>query len=177
MIDNLTKEQRRVLLMWIIFGVILMGVLGILAGIKINKARKEYQQTVDQNYNKVRDYSRYYTIINILDKYYNTINSNNDTETLKLLSNKYKIDNGINKDNINDKIKHYEKMVTYKGKLMCSKRLGKGFTSYYVSGDVIGSNDLKTYGSEYYDIILNENEMTFSVSVIEASEFGGVCHD
>lgn len=177
MIDNLTKEQRRVLLMWIIFGLVLMGVLMVLAGIKIDKARKEREQSVDKIYSRVSNYSRYYTIIGILDNYYNTINSNNDEDTYKLLSDNYKKNNGITKDNIKDKITHYDKLVTYKGKLMCSKRLGKGFTSYYVSGDIIGSNDLSTYGSAYYDVILNEKEMTFSVSIIDASTFGGECHD
>ena len=176
MIDNLTKEERKVLLMWIIFGVVLMAILAVLAGIKINKAKKGYQQTIDKSYIKVTNYSRYYTIIGILDKYYNTINSNNDEETLNLLSDKYKKDNGINKDNIKDKVEHYDKLVTFKGKLMCSKRLGKGFTSYYVSGDVIGSNDLNTHDNAYYEVILNENEMTYSISEIDASVYGGECH-
>ena len=176
MIDNLTKEQRRVLLYWFIFGLILMGILIVLAGIKINKMKKQYEQTRDDKYIIVSDYSRYYTIINILDKYYSTINSNNHDDTLKLLSEDYKNKNGINKDNIKDKITHYKKQVTYKGRLMCSKRLGKGFTSYYVTGDVIGSNDLTIYGQVYYEVLLNENEMTYSISILDGETYGGACH-
>lgn len=175
MIDDLTKEQRRVLLYWIIFGLILMGVLITVASIKISE-KKKYQQTVDKNYSIVNDYSRYYTIINIMDKYYNLINKKDYNELSKLLSDNYKKNNDINADNIKDKLDFYDKSVTYKGRIMCSKRLGKGYTSYYVAGNVIGMNDLSEYDTKYYEVVLNENEMTFSISILDASTYGGACH-
>jgi hypothetical protein len=59
---------------------------------------------------------------------------------------------------------------------MCSKRLGNGYTSYYVSGNVIGVNKYKEYEDQYYEVVLNENEMTFTVKSIDSNQFGGECH-
>ena len=59
---------------------------------------------------------------------------------------------------------------------MCNKRLGKGHTSYYVSGTVVGTNQYKVFDDVYYEVMLNESNMTFSISEIDASTFGGECH-
>ena len=174
MLDKLSKEERTVLFFWIVLGAILMLLALFIGGRKINE--KKYEQTKENNYHILTDYSRYYTIINIMEKYYSTINSKNYDDTLKLLSNDYKSSNNINKNNINEKIKYYDKSVTFKGKLMCSKKLGKGYTSYYISGDVIGMNNNNVYESTFYNVTLNENDFTFNISLIEESEFGGKCH-
>ena len=173
MLDKLTEDQRRVLMIWFFFLVFLVVLFIILAGHKITS---KFKDEVDKNYSIVQDYSRYYTVINILDKYYTALNNESYDDVLKMLDTEYVNSEGINKDNIKEKLNKYDVRTTYKGSLMCSKKLGKGYTSYYVSGEVVGTNTIKTFDTTLYEVVLNENEMTFSIKQIDDSQFGGDCH-
>jgi hypothetical protein len=173
MLDRLTEDQRKVLMMWFFLLIFLIGLVVLIANNKIKK------RVVDEKYKTyvvVRDYSRYYTITNILDKYYTTIYNKNYESVIKMLDADYVKDNNITKDNLEDFIKTYDARTTYQGSLMCSKRLGKGYTSYYVSGEVVGANSYKIYDTKYYEVLLNENQVTFTVKEIDSNQFGGECH-
>lgn len=173
MLDKLTEDQRKVLLIWFFLGVFILVLILFFAGKKIQEMKKD---PVDKSYQVVKDYNRYYTISNILDKYYTALSNKNYDGVYKMLSNDYKSKNDINESNVQTKIKSYDIRTTYQGSLMCNKRLGKGFTSYYVSGTVVGTNQYKIFDDVYYEVMLNEREMTFTISEIDASTFGGACH-
>lgn len=171
MIDKLTEEQRKVLVIWGFLGLFLAILLIIFASNK-NKYKSEYK--IDKDYQIVEDYSRYYTITKIIDKYYTAINDNNYSSIMNMLDTNYIKKNDLRVDNVKN-LYNYDKKISFKGSLMCSKRFDKGLTSYYVSGSTIAENVLKEYGNVYYEVILNENEMTFSINVIDVDTFGGVC--
>jgi hypothetical protein len=173
MLDKLTEDQRKVLLIWVFLGVFILVLLLFFAGKKIQESKKD---PVDKTYQVVKDYNRYYTVSNILDKYYTALSNKNYDGLYKMLSEEYKKNNDINETNIQTKIKTYDIRTTYQGALMCNKRLGKGQTSYYVSGSVVGANQYKVFDDVYYEVMLNEKNMTFTISEIDASTFGGACH-
>ncbi len=173
MLDKLTEDQRKVLLIWFFILIFLIVAVSMFARYRI---KSMFNDEVDKQYIKVTDYSRYYTVLNILDKYYTTIYNNNAEDVLKMLDEDYKKDKNLNKDNVLSTLKTNTSRTTYKGSLMCSKRLGKGHTSYLVSGNPVGVNVDKSYDDIFYEVELNENEMTFSIKEIDASQFGGDCH-
>jgi hypothetical protein len=172
MLDKLTEDQRKVLLIWVFLGVFILILILVFAGKKIQDMKKD---PVDKSYYIVKDYNRYYTVSNILDKYYTALSNKNYDAVYKMLSDDYKKNNDINESNVQTKIKIYDIRTTYQGALMCNKRLGKGHTSYYVSGSVVGTNQYKVFDDVYYEVMLDESTMTFTISEIDASTFGGAC--
>ena len=173
MLDKLSEDQRKVLLIWVFFGVFILVLILFFANKHIQEMKKD---PVDKSYIKVEDYSRYYTISNILDKYYTALSNRNYSSVYTMLSDDYKKNNDITEQNVQTKIKTYDVRTTYQGGLMCRKRLGKGHTSFYVSGTVTASNQYKVFEDAYYEVFLDENNMTFSITEIDASTFGGACH-
>ena len=173
MLDKLNEDQRKVLLIWAFLGLFIFVGLLFFANKKIQEMKKD---PVDKTYIKVEDYSRYYTVSNILEKYYTALSNRNYSAVYNMLSDEYKKDNGINEQNIQTKIKTYDVRTTYQGGLMCRKRLGKGHTSFYVSGTVMASNQYKVFEDIYYEVLLDENNMSFSITEIDASTFGGACN-
>ena len=173
MLDKLTEDQRKVLLIWFFLLIFLIGAVSLFS---YRRIKSKFHNEVDKQYNIVTDYSRYYTVLNILDKYYTYINNGNYEDVLKMLDKDFVNENHIDTHTITNFIKKYDIRTTYKGSLMCSKRLGNGYTSYYVSGNVIGVNKYKEYEDQYYEVVLNENEMTFTVKSIDSNQFGGECH-
>ena len=93
MIDQLTEDQRKVLIIWLFLGLFLAALLLIFANKKM-KSKSNYQ--LDNNYNVVSNYSRYYTITKIIDKYYNAINEGNYDGAFKMLDDKYIKSNNLN---------------------------------------------------------------------------------
>jgi len=172
MIDKLTEEQRKVLIIWVFLGIFLAILLFIFAH---NRGKYKSDYKLDKEYTIVNDYSRYYTITNILDKFYNAFNDKKYDMVMNMLDSNYVKANNIDVNNVSNILK-YDKRVSFRGNIMCKKTFDKGYTSYYVSGTVIGTNVEKDFDNVYYEVILNENEMTFSINILDASKFGGVCH-
>ena len=141
MIDQLTEDQRKVLIIWLFLGLFLAALLLIFANKKM-KAKSNYQ--LDNNYNVVSNYSRYYTITKIIDKYYNAINEGNYDGAFKMLDDKYIKSNNLSTNSFKESF-NYDAKIAFRGGLMCSKRFAKGYTSYYVSGSIIGANSNKQY--------------------------------
>jgi len=172
MVEKLTEDQRKVLIIWGFLGLFL-AILLIIIGSK--KLAHKINYELDKDYVVVKNYSRYYTISKIIDKYYTAINDGRYDAAVNMLDDKYKKDNNISSANVRDTLK-YDVKVSFNGSLMCSKRFAKGYTSYYVSGNVIGSNVDKEFDKVYYEVVLNEMEMRFSIKKIDASTFGGACN-
>lgn len=172
MIDRLTEDQRKVLIIWFFLALFLIALLVLIASRKI-KAKHDYP--LDKNYIVVKDYSRYYTVTSVIDKFYNALNNKNYESAMKMLDDNYVKTNNLSTNNLNSSF-NFGTTVSFKGKLMCSKRFAKGYTSYYVSGTTIASNVDKVFDDIYYEVVLNENNMTFNIKTIDASTFGGACN-
>ena len=174
MLDNLTEDQRKVLLIWFFFGIFLIVLVVLFANYKIKE--KKNKEIIDDHYIIVSDYNRYYTITNILDKYYTSLYNGRFDRVIKMLDTDYVSSNGITEENMKDKLKMQDTRTTFKGGLMCSKRFAKGYTSYYVSGEDIAVNKYKVFNTRYYEVVLNENELTLTVKEIDVDTFGGECN-
>ena len=172
MVEKLTEEQRKVLMIWVCLGMILTVLLLIIGSKKVGY-KNNYE--LDNEYLTVRDYSRYYTITKIIDKYYTAINDERYEVALNMLDSKYVSEKSINTSNIKETL-NYDAKVSFSGGLMCSKRFAKGFTSYYVIGKVIGTNVDKEFDTVYYEVVLDEMNMLFSIKPVESSMFGGACN-
>lgn len=165
------NSQRKVLIVWGIIAIILVVILILFKNdvIVLNKYK-------DKKYTIVNDESRYFTISTIVDRFYGYMNENNYKSVLNSLDRDYINSNNITEDNIFDI--YPDKSVQYKSRMICKKGLDKGLVSYLVSGferdDYYVSERLD---NKYYEVILHESEMKFSIQPIDKERFVGDCHE
>ena len=98
MIDRLTEDQRKVLIIWFFLALFLIALLVLIASRKI-KAKHDYP--LDKNYIVVKDYSRYYTVTSVIDKFYNALNNKNYESAMKMLDDNYVKTNNLSTNNLN----------------------------------------------------------------------------
>ena len=176
MLDKLTDDQRKVLLIWLFIGVFIIVLVFVISNMRGNNGlfRKDEHE---KNYTFVKDYNRYYTITNIVDKYYSAINNEYKSDLVKMLNEDYVKENEITEDNVLSKLKVDKTNTSFHGALMCKKKLHTGIISYYVSGETVGTNTGKSIRDSYYEVIQDENNMTFSIKEIDGVSFGDECHE
>lgn len=173
MFKDLSLEERKVLLIWSVIGFIIFLVAVFFKIFIVNDIElKKY----DTNYTIVKDYSRYYTVNSAITKYYAFINSKNYKSVINILDSKYVEDNKINAENINNFITISDIAISYKPGIMCSKDIKKGITSYLVEGTEAGMNNAKEIGKVYYEVILDGNNLIFSLKPISEENYGGNCN-
>ena len=175
MLDNLSQEQKHVLIYWILFGVIFASLAILISYITISK--KSEETFVDTDYGVVTDYNRYYTVKNAIIKYLSYVNSKDSDSIYEVLDTSYINDNSITKDNVLSKVENYNVAISYKSNKMCYKRIAKGITSYEVRGSIISMNTSSYLNDKYYNIILDENNITFTIKPIEESTIISDCHE
>ena len=176
MLDRLTDDQRKVLLIWLFIGIFLVILFFVISNIHggFNILKKDER---DKSYKIVKDYNKYYTVINIVDKYYSALNYDYSKNLVEMLNEDYKNENNITVDNVISKLKKGSINVTYQGGLMCKKSLHTGIISYYISGEEVGSNTGEILGDKYFEVLLDENNMTFNIKEIDKISFGDECHE
>lgn len=175
MLDNLSEDQRKVLLMWAFLGVFILIVVYFVTSYVVKEVK--YGDKKDKNYSIVKDYNRYYTVTGAINKYYSYLNTKSTDDLFLIINNTYLADNEITRENLLDKIKTYDTLVSYQGSLMCKKQLHTGVVSYYVSGDVVSSSKGTKIDKVFYDVTMDENNMTFDLKEIDSVSFGDECHE
>ena len=65
MFDNLSDDQRKVLRIWFVVGVIVILLL-LFFSYSVYKEKKENEVNYSNVYTKVKDYNRYYTVTSLL---------------------------------------------------------------------------------------------------------------
>lgn len=175
MFEKLSDSEKKVLIAWIILGIIL---LIAVATIKITQKNiDDKYKYINSPYKLVLNHDRYYTVSAALSKFYAYINEDNYQSVVNILDSKYKQDNNITKDNVNNFIKFYDVASNYETKVMCSKEIAKGIFSYLVSGNDIGMNNGKRLASPYYQVVLDGNKLLFSVKPISKEDYEEKCHE
>ncbi len=173
MSGKLSTEEKKVLIIWLIIGLV---AFFLVMSIHIYKFTGEKQETYDKEYQILKDYDRYYTVVGALNKYYAFYNARAYESIFHILSNTYKEENAITLDNIKEFIPENEASLNFKGALMCYKTIDKGITSYLVKGyetDVFTGDELNTV---YYNVTLDNNTFSFALEKIDSEFYGGNCH-
>ena len=176
MLDRLTDDQRKVLLIWLFVGIFIVILFFVISNITGNNGILKKDEK-EKRYTFVKDYNRYYTITNIIDKYYSAINNEYKDDLMVMLNDDYIKKNDLTNDNVISYLKKDKNNVSFHGALMCKKKLHTGVVSYYVSGNTIGTNTGKTIRDSYFEVIQDENNMTFDIKEIDAVSFGDECHE
>lgn len=117
--------------------------------------------------------STFFTIEGCVNKYVNALSSSNPDDLVKLLDQNYMKENGITKDNVEDKIGYLDGIYTFSAKKMYRKNISDIYTKYYVYGkirqDIIDEYDL---GEDYYVIVtVNNKSNLFSVTPYDGKYF------
>ncbi len=169
---NLSHEEKKVLILWALIGILL---LGLAIFLKIVNNRKS-ESSRDQNYTIVTDYSRYYTVSNALTKFYSFINAKDYEGVLSILGAKYLSENNINEQNIGDYITFEDYNLTYRPQIICQKVIDQNNISYYVGGNESKMNSGLLLEDKYYEVILNSEKFIFSIVPLDEEEYVGECH-
>ena len=176
---KLNESEKKVLTFWAILAVVVIVGLLIFRFIAPEKFNKLFGlSNADKNYSLVTDRTRYYTVANSIEKYYSYTNSKDSTKLYSVLDEKYRQEKGYTSAS---SIKWTQEVdapkLTYNARLMCQKKLDSGIYSFYVSGFESYSNKEGRLDNAYYEVILNDNELTFSIKPIDEKTFGGECHE
>ena len=143
----------------IILTLILLLLIIIIVIIEVYKNSNKIKNTTNTNPIIVNDYSLFYTISNCVQRYIN-YQINNDVDSLdKVLNDKYKEDNIINKDNILNKLDNLQnKNYSFQARKMYYLENTDGYT-YYIYGYLILDNySDDTIKNDYYIIVNVDKE-------------------
>lgn len=173
---KLSESEKKVLTFWAILAVVVVGGLLIFKIVAPDKFNRLFGiSNSDKKYSLVQDRNRYYTVDNAINKYYLYVNQKDSESVFTILSDNYKKNNNINsKDDI--KFNSDVELVFNSG-LMCQKKTNTGIYSFYVKGYESNINVSGRLDTKYYEVILDDNNMTFSLQSISEEKFGGECHE
>lgn len=171
---KISENERKVLIVWLIIGLIIFLCVLFINIRHKNKEKAEPITTPGTNY--VNNRSRYYTVKNAINKYYSYKNAKDYDAVLKILSEDYIKNNRIDKDTITTYIGESTSYLSYDTGLMCLKSAKDGVYTYVVEGVEIMMNTGKELDKLYYEITLDGNTFLFSITPINESDFGGACN-
>lgn len=169
---NLTKSEKKVLLAWFIFGLIVLIIVSIIQVNKIVKEKENISGIASSTTNEIIDRNKYYTVASAINKYYTFLNNKDYDSVFKILDEDYVSANNINESNISTS----DISLSYKTKIMCLKSYKDGVITYVVDGNVVSMNTGNFIEEKYYEVVMDGNNLTFSLSVITNTEYEGVCN-
>ena len=177
---KLNESEKKVLTFWAILAVIVISALLVFRVVAPEKFNKFFGlSNADKKYTLVKDRTRYYTVLNSINKYYQYNNDHDSQKVFDVLNSKYKEEQNITSplSFVWPDVEHGTQKV-YNARLMCQKKLDIGIYSYYVSGFESDSNKANSRGEKaYFDVRLDDNNMTFDIRPIDEKTFGGECHE
>lgn len=176
---KLNDSEKKVLTFWAILAIVIVLGLFIFRIVAPEKFNDFFGlDGADKEYSLVTDRTRYYTVANAIEKYYLYVNAKDANAVFSMLNDSYKEANGISSAN---NIKFSEEIdpenKTFNSRLMCKKKLGKGKYSFLVKGFESKSTESGRLNTVYYQVMLDDNNFTFSIQPIEEKTFGGECHE
>ena len=160
--------------------IVLSIILAVLVFALIIVERIKYQNSLDSEGKvySVDNYSVFFTVDECANRFIGYI-SNGDKENLLLLLNKEYIENnGINSNNVINKIdtmKFKDKMITMQTEKVLAKKVSNNVMKYYVSGKLYMENidETTNYGNYYLEINIDSDTLVFDVSPYDGKIFKG----
>lgn len=173
MTQNLNPEEKKILVMWGVVGII---VFLLALGYKFIYIDSDKKESIDENYSIVTNYDRYYTVMGAINKFYAFYNAKSYESILHILSSNYIKENSITIDNVKEYFPENDVNLSFTGKVMCSKNIGEGITSYLIEGNEKEMNTGNFIQKKYYNVVLDGNQFHFSLEPIEQDYYGGNCN-
>lgn len=125
----------------------------------------------------LNNYSRFFTIESCMYRFISYIQDNQVDSLLKVLDEDYIEKNAINKDNVLEFVGSLEGFNTFTAKKIYYNDLNDNMIEYYVYGQIV-SEAIDTYSyygvDRYYIVVMDTENMTYSVEPIDKSLFSEV---
>ena len=176
---KLNDAEKKVLTFWLILAVVIVSGLLIFKLVFPEDFDKFFGLgEYDNKYSLVKNRTRYYTVSNAIVKYYTYLDAKDSDAIFNILNDGYKEANGITSaNNIKFSDEENKQNLTYNARLMCQKKINKGIYSFYVEGFESKSNVSGRGDYKYYEVILDDNKLVYSIRPIDQNTFGGECHE
>lgn len=166
---NNEERNKKILAIVLVVAVLFLGIYKIF----FDKEEVEIESIDTETISVVKDNSRFFTVSSCVSKYINYLTTEDTENLLILLSKEYKDNNAINSDNLYNYVNKINSNKTFSPKKMFQQRISKSIYKYYVYGfiqeelmDSIGPKE-----DYYLIVILDEENMTFSVEPYDGSMF------
>lgn len=166
---NNEERNKKILAIVLVVAVLFLGIYKIF----FDKEEVEIESIDTETISVVKDNSRFFTVSSCVSKYINYLTTEDTENLLILLSKEYKDNNAINSDNLYNYVNKIKSNKTFSPKKMFQQRISKSIYKYYVYGfiqeelmDSIGPKE-----DYYLIVILDEENMTFSVEPYDGSMF------
>lgn len=166
---NNEERNKKILAIVLVVAVLFLGIYKIF----FDKEEVEIESIDTETISVVKDNSRFFTVSSCVSKYINYLTAEDTENLLILLSKEYKDNNAINSDNLYNYVNKINSNKTFSPKKMFQQRISKSIYKYYVYGfiqeelmDSIGPKE-----DYYLIVILDEENMTFSVEPYDGSMF------
>ncbi len=124
---------------------------------------------------ELTNHSKYFIINEILTNYYKSINSKNEEKIFNYLSLEFIEKEGVNYNNIENKVQFYEKNYSYNITEIKTARISNSYIAYILKTDLIENAMDEILVDEkittYHIIFLDEKNFTFSIYPIDKHFF------
>lgn len=166
---NKEERNKKILLIVLVTAVILLGIY------KLFFDKKEIKEEIvdTETISIVTNPNEFYTVSSCVSKFLNYL-STGDTENLFiLLSEEYKEENSITKDNIYNFISSLNGVYSFNPKKMFVQRTNKNTYKFYVYGLVEEESINSNYNrNDYYIVVILDKENgTFAIEPYDGSMF------
>ena len=163
------EKNKKILIFVLIIALLILGIYKIFFEHKSVKKEKIDTETISI----VKKPNDFYTVSSCVSRYLRYLSDNDTDNLLILLSDEYKKQNSINKDNLYTFISYYDRSYEFNPRKMYVQRVSKNVYKYYVYGLIEEElMDMDSQEMDYYlIIILDKENMTFAVEPYNGDMF------
>lgn len=164
-----SDNKDKIIAIVLVVAVLILGIYKLF----FEKSSVEEEKIDTKTISVVEDANRFFTVSSCVSKYINYLSIKDTDNLLVLLSKQYKDDNKITSENLYNHLGTIEGTNTFSGKKMFVQRISKSIYKYYVYGFTqMELMDTMAPKKDFYVIIiLNEENMTFSVEPYNGEMF------
>lgn len=190
------KNQKLILIITVIMVIIIILLLCVLIGKRNNKEEKIYEQMNEQinkskdNNNEItnenikfenvdvqtsvvllKNANQYFSVSNCINIYINSVNKQDNEATYNLLNDEYIKEKNINKNEVYEIVKKFDKDKTFYPEEMYIK---KGTVNTFYAKGYIDNSDVQEKSNKeiyYISVLIDNNNKTFCVIPLSENEY------
>ena len=166
--NSIEERNKKVLLIILVIGVVVLGIY------KLFFEKRTTSEIIDtETISIVSDPSDFYTVSSCVSKYLNYLSARDSDSLITLISEKYKKDNSITKENIYSFVKSLDGLYNFNPRKMFVQRLSQNTYKYFVYG-LISRETMNLNSDEinyYIVVILDRENGTFAIEPYDGDMF------
>ena len=157
--------------------IIILLLIVILFSLNYFKNQKD-DNIIEENYHLEKNYSNFFTVNSCIYKYIEFLSNKDSKSIIEVLNQDFVKENNITEDNVYSFVKNIDGMYSFTARKMYKFEY-ENISKYYVYGHLIKNDITGTTFKEdnYYFVILDKDNTTFSIKEISKSDYLEVANE